>query len=360
VNSVKIFLGNVYLTIPSVFSKTGIVGGIMLYSLVAVLNTYTMTQILYVADAYSRKEDKNGKLTEVKSYTDLSERVHGKVGKVIVIILMFIVQFSCCVGYLYFVPNVVDAIICDQTGKKYCDNSTLFKYLMLIPTIPLSLLKTYTYLSYVSMSGIACALVGGLLLIGYCGNELATGKAPAGEIKIFEYAEFFGYVGIAMFSFEGNGIVINLKAAARNKSSYPNILRLAIVVIIIWYMILASISYVTYKDETGKKDYITQNLPITAFTIAIQILFCINALSSYPIQILCAFEIIEDLEFFSRKQDSKLVHNFKVITERVLVILVVTLVAILIPSFVDFLNISGSIGAASLGFILPPIYYFKV
>ena len=47
-------------------------------------------------------------------------------------------------------------------------------------------------------------------------------------------------------------------------------------------------------------------------------------------------------------------------TERVLVILVVTLVAILIPRFVDFLNISGSVGAASLGFILPPLYYFKV
>jgi hypothetical protein len=54
------------------------------------------------------------------------------------------------------------------------------------------------------------------------------------------------------------------------------------------------------------------------------------------------------------------VHNIKVITERVLIILVVTLAAIIIPRFVDFLNISGSIGAASLGFILPPLYYFKV
>ena len=95
--------------------------------------------------------------------------------------------------------------------------------------------------------------------------------------------------------------MINLKAVARKKSSYPNILRLAVLVIIIWYMILASVSYVTYKDETGKKDYITQNLPITGFTIAIQILFCLNALSSYPVQILCAFEIIEDLEFFKNK-----------------------------------------------------------
>lgn len=43
VNSVKIFLGNVYLTIPAVFSHTGLAGGIGLYSMVAALNTYTMT-----------------------------------------------------------------------------------------------------------------------------------------------------------------------------------------------------------------------------------------------------------------------------------------------------------------------------
>ena len=112
-NSVKIFLGNVYLTIPSVFSKTGIVGGIALYCMVAILNSFTIIQILEVADMYSKKEDKNGKRSEVKSYTDLSERVHGKIGKVIVIIFMFIVQFSCCVGYLYFVANIADGIICD-------------------------------------------------------------------------------------------------------------------------------------------------------------------------------------------------------------------------------------------------------
>ncbi len=52
-------------------------------------------------------------------------------------------------------------------------------------------------------------------------------------------------------------------------------------------------------------------------------------------------------------------HNLKIYTERILIILIITAVAILIPTFVDFLNISGSLGAASLGFILPPIYYFQ-
>ncbi len=60
-----------------------------------------------------------------------------------------------------------------------------------------------------------------------------------------------------MFSFEGNGIVINLKAEAKDKSSYPNLLRMAIATIIIWYMILATVSYATYKEKTGLFDYIT-------------------------------------------------------------------------------------------------------
>lgn len=73
-----------------------------------------------------------------------------------------------------------------------------------------------------------------------------------GTIKIFDVSQFFGYIGIAMFSFEGNGIVINLKAAARNKRKFPSLLKAALLTIIIWYMILGTLSYVTYKQETEK------------------------------------------------------------------------------------------------------------
>lgn len=228
---------------------------------------------------------------------------------------------------------------------------------MLIVTIPLSLVKTYTYLSYVSMAGIACATVGGTLLIGYCSTILKDGTQVPGDLKVFDISQFFGYVGIAMFAFEGNGVVINLRAEARDKSKYPTLLRSAILTIIIWYMVLSTLSYATYKDRTGLVNYITQNLPMNAFTIAINLLFCVNALTSYPLQILCAFEIIEDLPYFKNNLDSALMKNIKMYVERVILILIVTLAAIVIPRFVDFLNISGSLGAAALGFILPPIYY---
>ena len=175
-NSVKLFLGNVYLTIPHVFSKTGWLGGILLYSLVAILNSYTMIQQLEVVRRLSLVRDPDtGKPIEIKSYTDLAHRVHGPKGKYLVVILLFIVQFSCCVSYLYFVSIVTNIILCDEI--QVCGYLTEYKLIMLAVTIPLCLLKTYTYLSYVSMAGIACASVGGFMLVGYCADLLFHGSA---------------------------------------------------------------------------------------------------------------------------------------------------------------------------------------
>lgn len=51
-----------------------------------------------------------------------------------------------------------------------------------------------------------------------------------------------------MFVFEGNGVVINLRASANNKERYPRLLCYAIVTIMVWYMSLSILSYATFKD----------------------------------------------------------------------------------------------------------------
>jgi amino acid permease len=99
-----------------------------------------------------------------------------------------------------------------------------------------------------------------------------------------------------MFVFEGNGIVPNLNNEAKDKRRYPFILVLAVITVISFYLLLSNLCYFTYRGDT--LDYVTANLPINGFTIFLYILFSINAITSYPIQILCAFEIIEDLKFF--------------------------------------------------------------
>lgn len=50
----------------------------------------------------------------------------------------------------------------------------------------------------------------------------------------------------------------------------------------------------------------------------------------------------------------------KLIASRTLMIVLVTLVCAFIPNFLAFLNMMGSVGASTLAFILPPIFYVKV
>lgn len=70
-NTAKLAYGNAYLAIPNVFSKTGWLGGILLFSIVGVLNIYTMMQNLLLAERYPR----------MHSYSEIGMAVFGKVGK---------------------------------------------------------------------------------------------------------------------------------------------------------------------------------------------------------------------------------------------------------------------------------------
>lgn len=86
----KIFLGNVYLTIPPVFARTGIIGGILLYVTIAILNTYTMIAILKISTEMSKKKLVDGTVKSVKSYSELGKRLWGPKGKILVDTALFI------------------------------------------------------------------------------------------------------------------------------------------------------------------------------------------------------------------------------------------------------------------------------
>ena len=69
--SVKLFFGISYLSLPNTFSQCGLIGGIVLFTTVLIINGVAMLQILKVADYYRG----------VTSYSDLGERVFGRRGK---------------------------------------------------------------------------------------------------------------------------------------------------------------------------------------------------------------------------------------------------------------------------------------
>ena len=105
-NSAKLAYGNAYLSIPNVFSYTGWLGGLILFSFVGALNIYTMLQNLWVADQHPG----------VHSYSEIGLKVFGRKGKFCVDTSIWIMQLSTCIGYLYFIAEQIDPIVCYYTS----------------------------------------------------------------------------------------------------------------------------------------------------------------------------------------------------------------------------------------------------
>ena len=100
-NTVKLFFGNAYLSIPNTFVFAGLIGGILMFSLVGALNCYTMIQILKVAERHP----------SIGSYSQLSLKVFGKKGKIVVDVSIWIMQLSVCISYLFFIGQQLWQVI---------------------------------------------------------------------------------------------------------------------------------------------------------------------------------------------------------------------------------------------------------
>ena len=114
--------------------------------------------------------------------------------------------------------------------------------------MPICWFESYTFLSYFSIAGISVALVGMVCMFGFFINLLATNEAVYTPVNWFNISGMFGHIGVAMFVFEGNAVIMNVRAEARHKDKYPFILKSAILFTVILFMSFASLCYITYRD----------------------------------------------------------------------------------------------------------------
>jgi amino acid permease len=164
-----------------------------------------------------------------------------------------------------------------------------------------------------------------------------------------------------MYIFDGNAIVVNIRAEAKEKKrNYPKILKKAVIFTICLFVVYSVICYSVYRDQT-KPIFTNSLVPINSLVVFILSCVSVNALTSYPVQILAAFNIVEKFEVCNWKTQYNIWYRFtQKMGQRIAVIMITTVIAYSVTTFTDFINIAGSVGSVSVGFILPEILYLKV
>jgi proton-coupled amino acid transporter len=195
----------------------------------------------------------------------------------------------------------------------------------------------------------------------------AASTIPPGDPAVPFGSSPFLFFGMAVFAFEGAGIILPMQQAMREPSEFKPILRNGMLVITTLYLVFPLLTYVAWGSAI--QDMVTANLPQRApIVITVELLYCAGLFLTFPIMMWPAVQILEGSRLF-RALDCCSVGGgggggsggrVQSIVFRTLLVAVVSLAAVCIPKFGLFVGLIGCLSCSMLAFILPALFSLKL
>ncbi|KAF9617279.1 hypothetical protein IFM89_035223 [Coptis chinensis] len=155
-------------------------------------------------------------------------------------------------------------------------------------------------------------------------------------------------LGVAVYAFEGIGMVLPLESKTKNKEKFGKTLGWSMCFISLMYVGFGALGYFAFGDEI--QDIITPNLGKGLLSNLVQLRLRINLFFTFPLMMNPVYEVFERRFCGGR-------YCFLL---RWLVVLGVSLVALMVPNFGDFLYLVGSSVCCILGCVLPALFHLLV
>ncbi|WVZ86751.1 hypothetical protein U9M48_033487 [Paspalum notatum var. saurae] len=337
-------VGSGVLGLPYTFSRTGWAAGTLLLLAVAALTFHCM--MLLVATR-RRIADEHPKIA---SFGDLGHAVYGAAGRHAVDAMLVLSQASFCVGYLLFISNTM-AHLYPIGGAGLPDSplltaKALFIWAMLPFQLGLNSIKTLTLLAPLSIFADVVDIGAMGVVLGQDASIWLANRPP-----VFAFAgpaELLYGLGVAVYAFEGIGMVLPLEAEAADKRRFGSTLALSMAFIAVMYGLFGAMGYLAFGADT--RDIITTNLGTGWLSVVVQLGLCINLFFTMPVMMNPVYEVAERLLCGKR-------YAWWL---RWILVVAVGLFAMLVPNFADFLSLVGSSVCVVLGFVLPAAFHLKV
>lgn len=332
------------LGLPYTFKRTGWVTGTLMIFSVAYLTYHCM---MLLVRTRNKLESLHG-FAKIASFGDLGFAVCGPVGRFSVDAMIVLSQAGFCVSYLIFVANTLayvlnysplDRIIGMKPSTFYIWGCFPFQLgLNSIPTLthlaPLSI-----FADVVDIGAMGVVMVEDVLMFL---KQKPVLRAFGG------FSVFFYGLGVAVYAFEGIGMVLPLESETRDKHKFGRTLGLSMTFISLMYAGFGVLGYFAFGEET--KDIITTNLGQGLLSRLVQLGLCVNLFFTFPAMMNPVYEVVE-----RRFCDGRYC-----VWLRWGMVLGVSLVALSIPNFADFLSLVGSSVCIVLGFVLPAAFHWMV
>ncbi|XP_051137621.1 amino acid transporter AVT3B-like [Andrographis paniculata] len=337
------------LGLPYTFMRTGWVTSLLTVFAVAALTFRGMMLLIH-----TRKKVEDSSLVtsrKITSFGDLGFAVCGSVGRFAVDAMIVLSQAGFCVGYLIFIGNTLANLFNSPSlmlsaGPKVWGISAKALYIWSCFPFQLGLnsIPTLTLLAPLSIFADIVDL-GAMGVVIVQDGLMVAKQLPAVE-AFGTVSTFFYGLGVAVYSFEGVGMALPLEMEMKDKSKFGKILGLTMLFIAGLYGAFGLMGYFAFGENT--MDIITGNMGKGLLSTLVQLGLCINLFFTFPMMMNPVYEVFER-SFWNGKY---------CLWMRWVLVLVVSLVALFVPNFADFLSLVGSSTCCALGFVLPALFHY--
>ncbi|XP_009780247.1 amino acid transporter AVT3B-like [Nicotiana tabacum] len=337
------------LGLPYTFMKTGWITGLVTLFSVAALTYHGMMLLIHTRKRLDLSLIGDSKIS---SFGDLGFVVCGPIGRFAVDVMIVLAQVGFCIGYLIFIGNTLSHLLSLSKGfgigiPLFSSTKSLYIWGCFPFQLGLTSIPSLTLLAPLSIFA-DVAQIGAMGVVMVEDVMTFTNQWPSDIHAFGTVSTFFYGLGVALYSFEGVGMAIPLEAEMKDKSKYGKILALSMFLIALIYGTFGVMGYFAFGSST--KDIVTSNMGKGVLSTLVKVGLCINLFFTFPLMLNPAFEVFE----------RRFCDGNYCVWMRWILVLGVTLVALLVPNFADFMSLVGSSTCCTLGFILPALFHYQV
>jgi proton-coupled amino acid transporter len=264
---------------------------------------------------------------------------------------LVISQIGFASAYIVFVSENLQAFVLAVTA---CKTFIAVKWLILMQMIvflPLSLYRNLQNIQKIAIVADVFILLGLLYLYYYDIFTLTTNPGIS-DIRLFNPNDWTLFIGTAIFTFEGIGLIIPIQESMAQPKKFPSVLAFVLIIITVVFTSMGALSYAAFGSKT--KTVVLLNMPQDSkFVNAVQFIYSLAILLSTPLQFFPAIEITSKAIFTKTGKNNPYIKWKKNIFRFFMVVICAMIAWVGADDLDKFVALVGSFACVPLVYIYP-------
>ncbi|KAH0556733.1 hypothetical protein GP486_005477 [Trichoglossum hirsutum] len=279
----KSFVGTGVLFLPKAYKNGG-----MLFSNIVLLGVAALSYYCFVLLVKTRMKIEG-------SFGDIGGILYGPRMRTIILFSIVLSQIGFASAYIVFTSENLQAFILAASDCRTWIDIKFLILMQLIVFLPLSLIRD------ISKLGATALIADGLILLGliylyYYDIFTIVRRGGVADIVDFNAKDWTLFIGTAIFTFEGIGLIIPIQESMKKQEKFPPVLGGVMIIITIVFISMGALGYAAYGSST--RTVVILNLPQDdKFVNGVQFFYSLAILLSTPLQLFPAIRITENALF---------------------------------------------------------------